>query len=109
MNRGEPVDSQVVSQVYPFRKAMEGLRIRLNDAGQLPIYKKNPILNKSEFSKLASEDKSHALSAEALRSLTKKFKTIVAVVDVKDLPGLRKYWSGTLLFLQNTKNGLRRL
>lgn len=59
----------------------------MNDAGQLPIYR-----NKSEFSKLESEDKSHALSAEALRSFTKKFKTTVAIVDVKDLPGLRKYW-----------------
>ncbi|KAM5556967.1 hypothetical protein ABKV19_024379 [Rosa sericea] len=92
VNRGEAVDALVVSEVYPFRRVVELLRCIDNDEGRLPINRMNTILSRIEFSELALEDKKHALSAQALRSLTKRFKTIVAVVDAKDLQGLRKYW-----------------
>ncbi|XP_050154489.1 uncharacterized protein LOC126628742 isoform X2 [Malus sylvestris] len=94
VNRGEAVDTSVISEVYAFRIAVEGLRISLNNAGRLPFNKiRDSNLNKVEFSDLPVEDKSHALLVEALRGQTKKFKTIVAVVDASGLAGLRKHWN----------------
>uniref|UniRef100_A0A5B7BF63 Transmembrane protein n=1 Tax=Davidia involucrata TaxID=16924 RepID=A0A5B7BF63_DAVIN len=91
VNRGEIVDTQLLREVYIFRIAVEGLRIALNSAGRLPINKIGSA--KTEFSELPVEDKSHALLAQALRSQTKKFKSIVAIVDASGLAGLRKHWN----------------
>ncbi|KAM5555290.1 hypothetical protein ABKV19_023275 [Rosa sericea] len=94
VNKGEAVDTKDICEVYAFRIAVEGLRISFNNAGRLPINKiRNPDLNKTEFSDLPVEDKSQALFAQALRSQTKKFNTIVAVVDASGLAGLRKHWN----------------
>ncbi|ONI23053.1 hypothetical protein PRUPE_2G167200 [Prunus persica] len=94
VKRGEAVDTKVISEVYAFRIAVEGLRISMNNAGRLPINKiRNLNLNKIDFSELPVEDKSYALFVQALRSQTKKFKTIVAVVDASGLAGLRKHWN----------------
>ncbi|XP_061999971.1 uncharacterized protein LOC133717303 [Rosa rugosa] len=94
VNKGEAVDTKDICEVYAFRIAVEGLRISFNNAGRLPINKiRNPNLNKTEFSDLPVEDKSQALFAQALRSQTKKFNTIVAVVDASCLAGLRKHWN----------------
>ncbi|KAA8527306.1 hypothetical protein F0562_034597 [Nyssa sinensis] len=91
VNGGEIVDSQLLSEIYIFRIAVEGLRIALNNVGRLPINKM--VSAKTEFSELPVEDKSHALLAQALRSQTKKFKSIVAIVDAGSLAGLRKHWN----------------
>ncbi|KAG2720908.1 hypothetical protein I3843_02G044500 [Carya illinoinensis] len=94
VNRGATVDTSIISEVYDFRIAVEGLRIALNNAGRLPINKiGNPKSVKVEFSELPIEDKSHVLFAQTLRSQTKKFKTIVAVVDASSLADLRKHWN----------------
>lgn len=94
VNKGEAVDNKIISEVYTFRIAVEGLRIALNNAGRLPINKiGKPNLVKTEFSKLSVEEKSQVLFAQALRAQTKKFKTIVAVVDASSLAGLRKHWN----------------
>ncbi|CAB4300362.1 unnamed protein product [Prunus armeniaca] len=65
VKRGEAVDTKVISEVYAFRIAVEGLRISMNNAGRLP----------------------------SPSQPTKKFKTIVAVVDASGLAGLRKHWN----------------
>ncbi|KAL0739923.1 hypothetical protein Bca4012_081436 [Brassica carinata] len=88
VDRGEPMDTDVLSEVYLFQIAVEGLRIALNNAGRLPI--KNG--TEARFSELSSEDKSYALMADLLRSQAKRFKNIVAVVDASNLAGLRKHW-----------------
>uniref|UniRef100_F6I3T6 Uncharacterized protein n=1 Tax=Vitis vinifera TaxID=29760 RepID=F6I3T6_VITVI len=94
VNRGEIVDTKLLSEIYTFRIAVEGLRIALNNAARLPINKLSSTnLDEIEFSDLPVEDKSHALFAQVLRSQTKKFKTIVAVVDASGLSGLRKHWN----------------
>lgn len=94
VNRGEIVETRIISEVYTFRIAVEGLRIALNNAGRLPIDKiGNSKSAKIEFSELPDEDKSHVLLAQALQSKTKKFKTVVAVVDASRLAGLRKHWN----------------
>lgn len=94
VNRGEIVDSHLLSEVYIFRIAVEGLRIALNNAGRLPIDKiKNPNKAQTAFSDLPVEDRSHALLAHALKSQTKKFKSVVAIVDAGALYGLRKHWN----------------
>ncbi|KAJ9189029.1 hypothetical protein P3X46_000371 [Hevea brasiliensis] len=93
VSRGEIVDAQIISEVYTFRIAVEGLRIALNSAGRLPIKSLGkPNKNKVEFSELPVEDKLHALLAQALRTQTRKLKTIVALVDASNLAGLRKHW-----------------
>ncbi|KAF5946554.1 hypothetical protein HYC85_016782 [Camellia sinensis] len=94
VNKGEIVDIKLLSDVYVFQIAVEGLRIALNNAGRLPMNKMgNTNTAKTEFSQLDVEEKSHALLAQALRSQTKKFKSIVAVIDASELAGLRKHWN----------------
>ncbi|XP_011026374.1 PREDICTED: uncharacterized protein LOC105127003 [Populus euphratica] len=94
VNRGEAVDTRIISEVYTFRVAVEGLRIALNNAGRFPIKELGkPNKTKIEFSELQVQDKSHALIAQALQSQTRKFKTIVAVVDASGLGGIRKHWN----------------
>ena len=94
VNRGEIVDTKLLSEAYTFRIAVEGLRIALNNAARLPTDQmRDTNLDEIEFSDLPAEDKSHALLAQALQSQTKKFKTIVAIVDASGLAGLRKHWN----------------
>lgn len=97
VNRGEAVDTEVISEVCTFRIAVEGLRIALNNASRLPINKlRDSNLSNIDFSELALEDKSSALLAQALQNQAKKFKTVVAVVDASCLAGLRKHWNTPL-------------
>ncbi|MBA0880167.1 hypothetical protein Goshw_016160 [Gossypium schwendimanii] len=94
VNRGEVVDTRIMSEVYTFRIAVEALRIALNNAGQLPIEKlRNASTSEIAFSELPVEDKSHAILAQALQSQAKKFKTVVAIVDASSLAGLRTNWN----------------
>ncbi|KAH0930757.1 LOW QUALITY PROTEIN: hypothetical protein HID58_016484, partial [Brassica napus] len=88
VDRGESMDTDVLSEVYLFQIAVEGLRIALNNAGRLPI--KNRA--EARFEDLSSEEKSYALMADLLRSQAKRFKNIVAVVDASNLAGLRQHW-----------------
>ncbi|KAK2983391.1 hypothetical protein RJ640_016015 [Escallonia rubra] len=91
---GQIVDNKLLSEVYMFRIAVEGLRIALNDEGRIPINKLgNPTSNKVEFSDLPVDDKSHTLLAHALRSQAKRFRSVVAIVDARGLAGLRKHWN----------------
>ncbi|CAE6046822.1 unnamed protein product [Arabidopsis arenosa] len=93
VNRGESMDTGVISEVYLFQIAVEGLRIALNNAGRLPIKNMgSSSRTEVQFSQLSSEDKSYALMADLLRSQAKKFKNIVAIVDACSLAGLRKHW-----------------
>ncbi|KAJ8559809.1 hypothetical protein K7X08_003867 [Anisodus acutangulus] len=88
---GDAVNRDLLSEVYVFKIAVEGLRVALNNAGRVPLSKMG--YHTTEFSELSIEDKSHALLAQAIRSQTEKFKSIVAVVDASGLAGLRKHWS----------------
>lgn len=89
VNKGEFTDNRLLSEVYAFKIAVEGLRIALNNAGRAI---RNPEPDKCEFSELPVDDKAHSILAQALRSQTKKYKSIVAVVDASGLAGLRKNW-----------------
>lgn len=94
VNKGDTIDTQLLSEVYAFRIAVEGLRIALNDAGRMPINKtRNHQTPNTKFSTLPDEEKSHALLAHALRSQTKNFTSIVAILDASTLSGLRKHWN----------------
>lgn len=96
VNKGGMVDIKHLSEVYIFQIAVEGLRIAFNNAGRLPIKLGNSNSDKTKFSELDVEEKSHALLAHALRSQTKNFKSIVAIVDVSGLAGLRKHWNTSI-------------
>ncbi|GAU35774.1 hypothetical protein TSUD_61340 [Trifolium subterraneum] len=97
VNRGEVLDAKTVSEVYTFRIAVEGLRIALNNKGMRQIVEKDVSkLKKVEYSELPVDDKSQVLFAQAIRSQTDKFKTIVAVVDASALAGIRKHWDTPL-------------
>ncbi|KAE8672245.1 hypothetical protein F3Y22_tig00111848pilonHSYRG00373 [Hibiscus syriacus] len=94
VNRGEVVDTRIMSEVYTFRIAVEALRIALNNDGQLPIEKlRNAKTSDIAFPELPIEDKSHAILAQALQSQAKNFKTVVAIVDASSLSGLRTNWN----------------
>lgn len=94
IERGEDVDSHVLSEVYTFQIAVEGLRIALNNFGRRPLHKMgNHRSDKIEFDELSREEKSHCLLAQAIRSQTKKYDKIVAVVDASCLADLRKHWN----------------
>ncbi|XP_056862310.1 uncharacterized protein LOC130509995 [Raphanus sativus] len=91
VNRGETIDKEaLLSEVYLFRTAVEGIRIALNNSGRQPIRLSNQ--TQVQFSKLSSTEKSYALMADSLRDQAKKFKNIVAVVDAGNLAGLRRHW-----------------
>lgn len=97
INRGEVLDTRIISEVYRFRIAVEGLRMALNNNGLRPINRKDISgMAKTEFSELPVEEKSHVLFAQALRSQTDRYKTIVALVDASGLAGLRKHWNTPL-------------
>ncbi|KAH6814790.1 transmembrane protein [Perilla frutescens var. frutescens] len=89
VDKGEVVDNRLLSEVYAFQIAVEGLRIALNNAGRVI---RNPVPAQCKFSDLPVDDQAHAILAQALRSQTKKYKSIVAVVDASGLAGLRKNW-----------------
>lgn len=89
VSKGEIIDNSLLSEVYAFQIAVEGLRIALNNAGRLI---RNSVPPRCEFSDLAMNEKSHAILAQALRSQTNKYRSIVAVVDASGLAGLRKHW-----------------
>lgn len=93
VSNGNNIDTQLLSEVYAFRIAVEGLRIAMNNAGRMPISKTEKAHQNADFSTLPDEEKSHALLAHALRSQTKNFKSIVAVLDASTLAGLRKHWN----------------
>nr|VDC66418.1 unnamed protein product [Brassica rapa] len=95
VNRGEFIDKEaLLSEVYLFRIAVEGIRIALNNSGRLPIRNLGVLSNQTQvqFSKLSSMEKSYALMAANLRDKAKKFKKIVVVVDAGNLAGLRRHW-----------------
>ncbi|XP_050212410.1 uncharacterized protein LOC126663826 [Mercurialis annua] len=96
VNRGETVDTEIISEVYTFRIAVEGLRIALNSVGRLPLKLGMTNKTKAEFTELTVEDKSSALLAQTLQNQSVKFKKIVALVDSSALAGLRKNWGVAL-------------
>ncbi|KAF9616011.1 hypothetical protein IFM89_027950 [Coptis chinensis] len=94
VDNGEKVDTQLLSEVQTFQIAVEGMRIGLNNAGRCPIAKnENDACSKLGFSEMPTEDKSQAVFAQAIRCQTKKFKSVVAIVDASSLGGLRKHWN----------------
>ncbi|XP_026420202.1 uncharacterized protein LOC113316194 [Papaver somniferum] len=97
VEKGETVETQLLSEVLAFRVAIEGMRVGLNNAGRCPSKQKgNQISSANGFSELSGEDKLHALFAKALQSQTEKFKSVVAIVDASTLGGLRKHWNTIL-------------
>ncbi|XP_021894482.1 uncharacterized protein LOC110812114 [Carica papaya] len=80
VNKGEVVDTQIVSEIYTFRVAVEGLRIALNNAGRLPISKirkSNPRTCKfwsqynQYFKAVASAEKIRAVTHSVIASAEK--------------------------------------
>ncbi|RWR71973.1 hypothetical protein CKAN_00016100 [Cinnamomum micranthum f. kanehirae] len=68
VDKGDSVDTKLLSEVHNFRFVIE-------------------------FPELSHEEKSHVLLVHALKSQTKKFKSIVAIIDASGLGGLRKHWN----------------
>ncbi|CAL9170591.1 unnamed protein product [Musa hybrid cultivar] len=94
INDGKPVNTQTLSSVYIFRIAVEGLRIALNNSARFSMERtKKSNSTEIEFFELPSEEKSHVLFVQALRSQAKKFGSVVAIVDVGCLAGLRRHWN----------------
>ncbi|CAF2085074.1 unnamed protein product [Brassica napus] len=87
VNRGESIDKEaLLSEVYLFRIAVEGIRIALNNSGRLPIRNLGVVSNQTQvqFSKLSSMEKSYALMAGNLAGLRRHWRTSVPQ-EVKDM------------------------
>ncbi|KAL6903607.1 hypothetical protein ACP4OV_004420 [Aristida adscensionis] len=94
VHEGKPISSEMLSDVYVFRIAIEALRIGLNSAGRCNIDTRDKhSSNKLDFSELPSEEKCHILLVQALRSQLKEFGSVVAVVDASCLTGIRRHWN----------------
>ncbi|XP_074264015.1 uncharacterized protein LOC141586621 [Silene latifolia] len=92
--KGDNINTDLLSEVYTFQIAVEGLRVALNNAGRLPMHKLGNLRSTNiNFHELSVEEKSHCLLAQALRSRAKQSKAVVAVVDAGSLAGLRKFWN----------------
>ncbi|CAA7388435.1 unnamed protein product [Spirodela intermedia] len=96
VNQGEPVDTQLVSEVRNFRIAVEGLRIALNSAARTPNGRKETTNPPVEFNELPPEEKCHVLFAQGLKHQVKSFKSVVAIVDAGSLSGIRRHWNTPL-------------
>ncbi|XP_058102354.1 uncharacterized protein LOC131246346 [Magnolia sinica] len=97
VDEGKSIDTKLLSEVHNFRIAVEGLRIALNSAARSPVNKMEKTNSAAvEFSDLPPDEKCHVLFAQALKSQTKKFRSIVAIVDASSLAGLRKHWNTTV-------------
>lgn len=96
VSKGETVDGKLVSEVYAFQIAVEGLRIALNNASRAPISPMGSPNSGKPFLELDDDDKSHVVVAQTLKSQAKKFRSIVAVMDASSLAGLRKYWATSI-------------
>uniref|UniRef100_A0A0E0KS67 Uncharacterized protein n=1 Tax=Oryza punctata TaxID=4537 RepID=A0A0E0KS67_ORYPU len=90
---GKPISTEMLSDVYVFRIAIEALRIGLNNAGRSHIdTRDNHVSKKLDFSELNSEEKCHILLVQALRSQLREFGSVVAIVDASCLAGIRRHW-----------------
>jgi hypothetical protein len=94
VHEGKPISSEMLSDVYVFRIAIEALRMGLNNAGRRHIDTRDKHgSQKLEFSDLDSNEKCHILLVQALRSQLREFDSVVAVVDASCLTGIRKHWN----------------
>jgi hypothetical protein len=97
IHKGNPISSELLRDVYTFRIAIEGLRIALTSAAKSSIDKIDASNSaKLEFSQLSSDEKSHVLFAQALKSQAKTLGTVVAIVDAGSLCGIRRHWNTPL-------------
>ncbi|ONK77773.1 uncharacterized protein A4U43_C02F10380 [Asparagus officinalis] len=95
INKGEPIATQILLEVHNFRIAIEALRVALNEASRCPLAN-NQKTSKLDFSQISSEEMSNAICAQALKSQARKFGSLVAIVDVGKLAGLRRHWTTTV-------------
>jgi len=94
VHEGEPISSDMLSDVYIFRIAIEALRMGLNNAARCHIDTRDKDGSKKlEFSDLRSDEKCHILLVQALRSQLKEFDSVVAIVDASCLAGIRRHWN----------------
>lgn len=94
VHEGEPISSDMLSDVYVFRIAIEALRMGLNNAARSHIDRRDEHGSKNlEFSELQSDEKCHILLVQALRSQLREFGSIVAIVDASCLAGIRRHWN----------------
>ncbi|KAG0526415.1 hypothetical protein BDA96_06G143900 [Sorghum bicolor] len=94
VHEGEPISSDMLSDVYVFRIAIEALRMGLNNAARSHIDTRDKHGSKDlDFSDLQSDEKCHILLAQALRSQLREFGSVVAIVDASCLAGIRRHWN----------------
>jgi hypothetical protein len=94
VHEGKPISSEMLSDVYVFRIAIEAIRMGLNNAGRCHIDTRDKHgSQKLEFSDLDSDEKCHILLVQALRSQLRELDSVVAVVDASCLTGIRKHWN----------------
>ncbi|XP_076894827.1 uncharacterized protein LOC143547238 [Bidens hawaiensis] len=67
---GHGIDTQTVSGVFMFRVAIEGLRVRLNDAARTPLKTKSQPAD-VDFDSLSQEEKAYAILANMLHAESK--------------------------------------
>ncbi|CAD6263239.1 unnamed protein product [Miscanthus lutarioriparius] len=94
VHEGEPISSDMLSDVYVFRIAIEALRMGLNNAARSHIDTRDKHGSKDlDFSELQSDEKCHILLVQALRSQLREFGSVVAIVDASCLAGIRRHWN----------------
>jgi hypothetical protein len=94
VHKGEPISSDMLSDVYVFRIAIEALRMGLNSAARSQIDTGDKHGSKDlDFSELQSDEKCHVLLVQALRSQLREFGSVVAIVDASCLAGIRRHWN----------------
>ncbi|KAJ1271656.1 hypothetical protein BS78_06G143300 [Paspalum vaginatum] len=94
VHEGEPISSDMLSDVYVFRIAIEALRMGLNNAARSHTDTRDRHGSKEpDFSELQSDEKCHILLVQALRSQLREFGSVVAIVDASCLSGIRRHWN----------------
>ncbi|XP_024393122.1 uncharacterized protein [Physcomitrium patens] len=92
VERGQEVSSNDLRKASMFRIFVEICRVRMNNS-ILASARKVPSRSAAEFYDLPYEDKSHAILAQSLQKEAREHGTVVAVVDVNRVAGIRQQWN----------------
>lgn len=95
VEKGHEVDPHDLLEVCRYRVAVEMGRVWMNNMIRKPA-STIPTRTAAEFQNLSYQEQCNALLAQSLQKEAREHGTVVAVIDVNRIPGIRKQWNQQL-------------
>ncbi|KAG0591268.1 hypothetical protein KC19_1G162400 [Ceratodon purpureus] len=92
VEKGQEVNPSDLTEACRYRVALEMSRVRMNNFISASA-RKVPTRSAAEFHNLSYEEKCYALLAQSLQKEAREHGTVVAVVDVNRISGIRQQWN----------------